>query len=92
MKTDIHPEYVECKVTCACGETFKTRATKPEIRVEICSKCHPFFTGTQKIVDTEGRVERFIKKYGLQEKYKDTGIGSEEEVEEAEQETAEVEQ
>ncbi len=96
MKTDIHPEYVECKVTCACGETFETRATKPEIRVEVCSKCHPFFTGTQKIVDTEGRVERFIKKYGLQEKYKDTGIGGEEEVEEAEQEAeqeaAEVEQ
>ena len=79
MKTGIHPEYVECNVTCACGETFVTRATKPEIRVEICSKCHPFFTGTQRIVDTEGRVERFIRKYGLQEKYKDTGIGSEEE-------------
>ena len=85
MKTGIHPEYVECNVTCACGEAFVTRATKPEIRVEICSKCHPFFTGTQKIVDTEGRVERFIKKYGLQEKYKDTGIGGEEEVEEAEE-------
>ena len=83
MKTGIHPKYMECTVTCACGETFTTRATKPEIRVDICSKCHPFFTRTQKIVDTEGRVERFIKKYGLQEKYKDTGIGSVEEAEEA---------
>lgn len=69
MKPDIHPQYVECKVICACGETFMTRSTKPEIKVEICSKCHPFFTGTQKIVDTEGRVERFIKRYGLQERY-----------------------
>ena len=69
MKQGIHPEYVECAVTCACGESFKTRATKPEIRVEICSKCHPFFTGQQKIVDTEGRVEQFIRRYGLQERY-----------------------
>jgi large subunit ribosomal protein L31 len=69
MKTGIHPEYVECAVTCACGETFTTRSTKPEIRVEICSKCHPFYTGKQKIVDTEGRVDRFIKRYGLQRKY-----------------------
>jgi large subunit ribosomal protein L31 len=71
MKADIHPGYVECTVTCACGETFRTRTTKPEIRVEICSKCHPFYTGKQKIVDTEGRVERFIKRYGLQKKYED---------------------
>ncbi len=69
MKSGIHPKYMECKVTCACGETFVTRATKPELHVEICSKCHPFYTGTQKIVDTEGRVERFIKRYGLQERY-----------------------
>jgi large subunit ribosomal protein L31 len=69
MKPDIHPQYVDCKVVCACGETFMTRSTKPEIKVEICSKCHPFFTGTQKIVDTEGRVERFIKRYGLQDRY-----------------------
>jgi large subunit ribosomal protein L31 len=69
MKPDIHPQYVDCKVICACGETFMTRSTKPEIKVEICSKCHPFFTGTQKIVDTEGRVERFIKRYGLQDRY-----------------------
>ena len=69
MKADIHPKYTESTVICACGETFQTRATKPELKVEICSKCHPFFTGTQKIVDTEGRVERFIKRYGLQGKY-----------------------
>ena len=69
MKPDIHPDYMDCTVTCACGETFTTRATKAEMKLDICSKCHPFFTGTQKIVDTEGRVERFIKRYGLQEKY-----------------------
>ena len=71
MKTGIHPDYVETTVTCACGETFQTRSTKPTIRVEICSKCHPFYTGKQKIVDTEGRVERFIKRYGLEKKYAD---------------------
>ncbi len=69
MKTDIHPDYVECKVTCACGAGFTTRSTKPELRIDICSQCHPFFTGQQKIVDTEGRVERFIKRYGLQSQY-----------------------
>ena len=69
MKTGIHPEYTECTVTCACGETFVTRSTKPELRVDVCSKCHPFFTGQQKIVDTEGRVERFIKRYGMQDRY-----------------------
>lgn len=69
MKTGIHPEYVECQVICACGESFTTHSTKPEIRVEICSKCHPFFTGQQKIVDTEGRVEQFIRRYGLQDRY-----------------------
>jgi large subunit ribosomal protein L31 len=69
MKADIHPKYVECTVTCGCGETFQTRSTKPTLRVEICSKCHPFYTGTQKIMDTEGRVERFIKRYGLQDRY-----------------------
>ena len=71
MKPDIHPEYVDTTVTCACGHSFQTRSTKPEMRLDICSKCHPFFTGTQKIVDTEGRVERFIKRYGLQSKYAD---------------------
>jgi len=63
MKKGIHPKYVECKVTCGCGETFVTRATKPEIRVEICSKCHPFYTGKQKLVDTAGRVEKFERRY-----------------------------
>ncbi len=92
MKAGIHPEYVECTATCACGETFKTRATKPEIRVEICSKCHPFYTGQQKIVDTEGRVERFIKRYGLQDRYKDSGVVSEPEADNAEQEAEPVEQ
>ncbi|MBD3293000.1 MAG: 50S ribosomal protein L31 [Armatimonadia bacterium] len=71
MKADIHPEYVTATVSCACGETFTTRSTKPEIKVEICSQCHPFYTGKQKMVDTEGRVEKFIKRYGLQDQYKD---------------------
>lgn len=65
MKADIHPKYEEATVTCACGNSFKTGSTKKEIRVEICSKCHPFFTGKQKFVDTGGRVERFKKRYGL---------------------------
>jgi len=63
VKKDIHPEYVDCTITCACGNAIKTRATKPDIHIEICSACHPFFTGKQKFVDTEGRVERFRKKY-----------------------------
>jgi large subunit ribosomal protein L31 len=65
MKQGIHPEYHQCKVTCACGETFVTGSTKKEMRVEICSKCHPFFTGKQKLVDTGGRVDRFNKRYGI---------------------------
>lgn len=69
MKPGIHPDYMETTVTCACGESFTTHSTKPSLRLDICSKCHPFYTGTQKIVDTEGRVERFIKRYGLQSKY-----------------------
>ncbi|MCX7987888.1 MAG: 50S ribosomal protein L31 [Thermodesulfovibrio sp.] len=64
MKEKIHPEYKEAKVVCACGETFTTRSTKSLIKVDICSKCHPFYTGKQKIVDTEGRVEKFMRKYG----------------------------
>ena len=63
MKKDIHPKYVECTVTCGCGEVFKTRSTTPEINIEICSKCHPFYTGRQKFVDTAGRVEKFRRKY-----------------------------
>jgi len=62
---NIHPNYGEAVVRCACGETFTTGSTKKELRVEICSKCHPFFTGKQKLVDTGGRVERFMKRYGM---------------------------
>ena len=65
MKKEIHPEFVECKVTCACGNTFTTKSNKNEIRVEICSECHPFFTGSEKIVDSAGRVDKFKKKYNL---------------------------
>jgi len=63
MKPKIHPKYEDCKVTCGCGEIFMTRATQAEINVEICSKCHPFFTGKQKLVDTAGRVEKFQRRY-----------------------------
>lgn len=66
MRAGIHPEYHEVKARCACGATWKTRSTRKELRLEICSNCHPFFTGRQKLVDTEGRVERFTKKYGQQ--------------------------
>ena len=65
MKTEIHPEYAELSVTCACGNTFTTRSTlRSDVRVEICSACHPFYTGKQKFVDTAGRVEKFQRKYG----------------------------
>ena len=64
MKQGIHPNYVDCTITCACGNVIKTRSTKPEIHVEVCSKCHPFYTGKQKLVDTGGRVERFNKRSG----------------------------
>ena len=63
MKAAIHPEYVDTTISCSCGEVIHTRSTRAGIRVEICSKCHPFFTGKQKLVDTAGRVERFQKKY-----------------------------
>ncbi|MDP2921941.1 MAG: 50S ribosomal protein L31 [Candidatus Omnitrophota bacterium] len=63
MKDKIHPEYKDATITCACGEVVHTRSTKQNIRVEICSKCHPFFTGKQKFVDSAGRVEKFLKKY-----------------------------
>lgn len=65
MKEGIHPQYQKAVVKCACGETFETGSTKKELRVEICSQCHPFFTGKQKLVDTGGRVDRFKKKYGI---------------------------
>ena len=67
MKKGIHPDYAECKVNCACGSTFQTRSTVKEIEVEICSECHPFYTGKQKYIDTEGRIEKFKKKYGYKE-------------------------
>jgi len=63
VKNKIHPKYIETTVSCGCGETFKTRSTQAAIHVEICSKCHPFYTGKQKLVDTAGRVEKFQKKY-----------------------------
>jgi large subunit ribosomal protein L31 len=66
VKEGIHPKYEEVEVRCACGNTFKTRSTKSELHLEICSACHPFFTGRQKLIDTEGRVERFTKKFGAQ--------------------------
>ena len=65
VKEGIHPNYVETTITCACGNVIKTRSTKQDIRVEICSKCHPFYTGKQKLVDTGGRVDRFNKRFNL---------------------------
>lgn len=64
MKADIHPNYVDCTVTCGCGNSFKTRSTRDTISVEICSACHPFYTGQQKFVDTAGRIEKFRRRYG----------------------------
>ncbi len=64
MRKDIHPEYVDCTVRCSCGNTFTTRSTTPELRVELCNECHPFYTGQQKFVDTGGRVQRFSDKFG----------------------------
>src|SRR5918992_1568914 len=66
VKTDIHPQYATATVRCACGNTFQTRSTQAEIHTDICSACHPFFTGKQKLIDTAGRVERFRNKYGKQ--------------------------
>ena len=66
MNEGIHPKYHEVEVRCACGNTWKTHSTKHELHLEICSNCHPFFTGRQKLIDTEGRVERFTKKFGAQ--------------------------
>lgn len=64
MKKDTHPEYKKTRITCLCGNVIETRSTKEDIHVEICSKCHPFFTGKQKLIDTAGRVQRFQRKYG----------------------------
>lgn len=70
LKEGIHPKYLESRVICSCGSTFMTRSTLPEIKVEVCAACHPFYTGKQKLVDTAGRVERFNKKYRRSEKTK----------------------
>ena len=67
MKKGIHPKYFEVDVSCACGNSFKTRSTKKELKVEICSNCHPFYTGKQKFIDTAGRIEKFQRKYGKKE-------------------------
>jgi large subunit ribosomal protein L31 len=64
MKADIHPTYNEARVTCSCGNQFTTRSTKPELHVELCNVCHPFFTGKQRMVDTGGRIDRFQRRYG----------------------------
>ena len=66
MKPGIHPQYEEVNVRCACGHTFTTKSTKSDLHLDICSNCHPFFTGRQKLIDTEGRVDRFTKKFGAQ--------------------------
>jgi large subunit ribosomal protein L31 len=67
MKKGIHPNYVEATVSCACGNSFKTMSTKPVLKVDVCSRCHPFFTGQQRILDSAGRVERFRKRFNLEE-------------------------
>lgn len=65
MKKDLHPDVIDCKVTCACGNSFDTKSVKNEIRVEICNECHPFFTGSERMVDTAGRIDKFKKRYNL---------------------------
>jgi large subunit ribosomal protein L31 len=77
MKEKIHPAYHECKVMCVCGNVFETRSTMKEIRVEICSACHPFFTGKQKLVDTAGRVDRYRRRYGDESKKTKAGAATE---------------
>lgn len=68
MKADIHPDYMVTSVRCSCGNTFETRSTKPTLRVELCSECHPFYTGKQKLVDSGGRIEKFERRYGRRKK------------------------
>ena len=99
MKKGIHPDYVETTVTCSCGETFKTRSTKPNLKIELCSSCHLFYTGKQKLVDTGGRVERFEKRYresgrakAVVKKEVEKTEGEKTAAEEAEVEKAEMEQ
>jgi large subunit ribosomal protein L31 len=77
MKQGIHPDYIETKVSCSCGNTFTTRSVKPELHVELCNQCHPFYTGKQKLVDTGGRVERFQKKYAKRAKPAAAGAADE---------------
>jgi len=84
MKKDIHPKYKVATVTCGCGNTFLTRSTKAEIHVEICSRCHPFYTGKQKLVDSAGQVEKFRRRYGLK------GLGENASTEESQDATAEA--
>lgn len=74
MKKGLHPKYVASTIVCACGNVIHTRSTKPNIHVEICSNCHPFFTGKQKFVDSEGRVEKFIRKYQKKSREKEPGV------------------
>ncbi len=83
MKPKIHPKYVEATITCACGHQVKTRSTKKEIKVDVCSACHPFYTGKQKLLDSAGRVERYLRKYGLEKE-----AGGEESVDKTEEEKA----
>ncbi len=66
MKAEIHPQFVKSTVTCSCGKVFETGGTKPVLRVEVCSNCHPFYTGEQRVVDTQGRIERMRRRYNLQ--------------------------
>ncbi|MFW6457366.1 MAG: 50S ribosomal protein L31 [Planctomycetota bacterium] len=87
MKNEIHPDYMKCDVTCGCGEEFTTRATVPQIRVEVCSNCHPFYTGKQRFVDSAGRVEKFNKRWGKSiEQKKSDLLGTAEETPEEENE------
>ena len=72
MREGIHPKYEEATVECACGNVIKTRSTRGSFKIDICSNCHPFFTGKQKLVDSAGRVERFLRKYGLEDKSKES--------------------
>ena len=76
MKSDIHPEYVESVISCACGNSWETRSTQAAMHVEVCSNCHPFFTGEQRIVDTAGRVERFRRRYANAEQQQGTDPGA----------------
>ena len=78
MKTGIHPEYKVSNVTCSCGNTFETGSVKEDIRIEVCSECHPFYTGRQKFAQADGRVDRFNKKYGLKEELEEETTTEEE--------------